>query len=184
MRKKRRRRKRRRRTRKKRRRRSRGKRRRHVISGFRSEVAENCTVVGHYAASGGNTCCVMTQKSAFLNKKTNLTEVQGAFNAVQFRHISNAVYSVPSHFKRSLQCAITFKKQSALCHHISNAVYLTSCILVTTKHNVKRRNIPDDRQLLHTAMGAGVSFWGLNVPQFLVTPFREKKLLLENYIRN
>jgi len=38
-------------------------------------------------------------------------------------HISNAVYSVPSHFKRSLQCAITFQTQSTVCHHISNAVY-------------------------------------------------------------
>ena len=30
---------------------------------------------------------------------------------------------MPSPFKRSLTCAITFQTQSTVCHHISNAVY-------------------------------------------------------------
>jgi len=40
-----------------------------VISGFRREVAEYCALMGYYAASSGNTPCVMTQKSAVLKKK-------------------------------------------------------------------------------------------------------------------
>jgi len=41
-----------------------------------------------------------------------------------FRQRENLVTPrVPSHFKRSLQCAITFQTQSTVCHHISNAVY-------------------------------------------------------------
>jgi len=40
-----------------------------VISGFCSEVAENCVLLGYYTASSGSTtCCVITQKSAVLIK--------------------------------------------------------------------------------------------------------------------
>jgi len=39
---------------------------------------------------------------------------------------------------------------------------------------VKRRNIPDGRQLIHTSIGADVGFWGLNVTQFLVPYFRNR----------
>ena len=53
-----------------------------MISGFRL-VAENCTLLGHYAASNVPRC-VMTQKTAVLKKQTNLTKVQGVFTAVQF----------------------------------------------------------------------------------------------------
>ena len=36
-----------------------------VISGFRRDVSENCTLLGNYAAIT-STRCVITQKSAFL----------------------------------------------------------------------------------------------------------------------
>jgi hypothetical protein len=40
-----------------------------VISGFRSEVAENCALLGYYTASSGSTIpCVITQKSTVLIK--------------------------------------------------------------------------------------------------------------------
>jgi len=50
-----------------------------MISGFRCEVDENCTLLGYYAVTSGNkittthcvintTCCIVTQNSAVLSQ--------------------------------------------------------------------------------------------------------------------